>query len=118
MKSIDQRGKFLILVDVQSAFLYRVNGILPASAAIEYAAQAMAVHAALTRGGPPQRGFLVVASGVTWTKDRLDGAGAPLIDSRLSKNRLNCDFFLYARTPATAAACKLQLFELASAAVA
>jgi predicted hotdog family 3-hydroxylacyl-ACP dehydratase len=57
----------------------RVNGALPASAAIEYAAQAMAVHAALTRGGPPRRGFLVVASGVTWTADRLDGTDAPLI---------------------------------------
>ncbi|MBI1358762.1 MAG: 3-hydroxylacyl-ACP dehydratase [Alphaproteobacteria bacterium] len=50
----------------------RVNGALPASAAIEYAAQAMAVHAALSRGGPPRRGFLVVASGVAWTADRLD----------------------------------------------
>jgi predicted hotdog family 3-hydroxylacyl-ACP dehydratase len=60
----------------------RVNGVLPASAAIEYAAQAMAVHAALgqPRGdGPPRRGFLVVASGVTWTADRLDEADAPLI---------------------------------------
>jgi predicted hotdog family 3-hydroxylacyl-ACP dehydratase len=60
----------------------RVNGVLPASAAIEYAAQAMAVHAALSRprgGTPPRRGFLVVASGVTWTADRLDKADAPLI---------------------------------------
>jgi predicted hotdog family 3-hydroxylacyl-ACP dehydratase len=61
----------------------RSNGIVPASAAIEYAAQAMAVHAALTRnaptgGGPPRRGFLVVASGVTWSADRLDGTDAPL----------------------------------------
>lgn len=50
----------------------RVNGVLPASAAIEYAAQAMAVHAAVSRGGPPRRGFLAVASGVRWTADRLD----------------------------------------------
>ncbi len=56
----------------------RVNGIIPAAAAIEYAAQAMAVHAALTRGGPPRRGFLVVASGVTWTADRLDATDAPI----------------------------------------
>jgi predicted hotdog family 3-hydroxylacyl-ACP dehydratase len=61
----------------------RSNGILPASAAVEYAAQAMAVHAALARGefapsGPPRRGFLVIASGVSWTSDRLDGTSAPL----------------------------------------
>ncbi len=56
----------------------RVNGALPASAAIEYAAQAMAVHAALLRGGPPRRGFLVVASGVTWTADRLDQTDSTL----------------------------------------
>jgi predicted hotdog family 3-hydroxylacyl-ACP dehydratase len=61
----------------------RVNGVVPASAAIEYAAQAMAVHAALTRGestggGPPRRGFLVVASGVSWSADRLDATDAPL----------------------------------------
>ena len=57
----------------------RVNGVLPASAAIEYAAQAMAAHAALANGGPPRRGFLVVASGVAWSKDRLDAANAALI---------------------------------------
>ena len=56
----------------------RVNGVIPAAAAIEYAAQAMAVHAALTRGGPPRRGFLVVASGVSWGADRLDGTGDSL----------------------------------------
>jgi len=56
----------------------RVNGMIPAAAAIEYAAQAMAIHAALTQGGPPRRGFLVVASGVTWTADRLDAVDAPM----------------------------------------
>ena len=29
VKAIEQRDKFLILVDAQSAFLYRVNGLLP-----------------------------------------------------------------------------------------
>jgi len=29
VKAIDQRKRFLILVDAQSAFLYRVNGVLP-----------------------------------------------------------------------------------------
>ena len=57
----------------------RVNGVLPASAAIEYAAQAMAAHAALANGGPPRRGFLVVASRVAWSKDRLDATNAALI---------------------------------------
>lgn len=58
----------------------REAGRLPVSAALEYAAQAMAIHAALTREerGPPRRGFLVVASGVTWTADRLDTAGTEL----------------------------------------
>lgn len=61
----------------------RAHGVLPASTAIEYAAQAMAVHAALMRGerergGPPRRGFLVVASGVSWSADRLDETDAPL----------------------------------------
>ena len=57
----------------------RVNGMLPASAAIEYAAQAMAIHAAIIQGGPPRRGVLVVASGVTWSGDRLDATEAPVI---------------------------------------
>jgi predicted hotdog family 3-hydroxylacyl-ACP dehydratase len=58
----------------------RSAGRLPVSAALEYAAQAMAIHAALTReeGGAPRRGFLVVASGVAWTADRLDAPGSEL----------------------------------------
>ena len=58
----------------------RLAGRLPVSAALEYAAQAMAIHAALRRedGGAPRRGFLVVASGVAWTSDRLDTAGTEL----------------------------------------
>lgn len=61
----------------------RWDGGLPASAAIEYAAQAMAIHGALTRPEQdmrqgPRRGFIVVASGVTWTRDRLDESPAPL----------------------------------------
>jgi predicted hotdog family 3-hydroxylacyl-ACP dehydratase len=58
----------------------RAGGHLPVSAAIEYAAQAMAVHGALSRRdeGAPRRGFLVIASGVAWTADRLDIAGTEL----------------------------------------
>jgi predicted hotdog family 3-hydroxylacyl-ACP dehydratase len=52
---------------------------LGASAAMEYAAQAMAAHAALTgQDGPPRRGFIVVASGIRWTSPRLDTAGPVL----------------------------------------
>lgn len=62
----------------------RTAGGLPASAAIEYAAQAMAAHAALSRGGPKRRGFLVVASGVEWSADRLDLAG-PVLSIRAER---------------------------------
>lgn len=53
---------------------------LPASAGIEYAAQAMALHAALQRegGGAIQSGAIAVLSNVVWKSDFLDGAGGPL----------------------------------------
>ena len=53
---------------------------LPASAGIEYAAQAIAVHAALRKpgGGPAGRGFLAVLSDVFWRSDRLDDLPGPL----------------------------------------
>jgi predicted hotdog family 3-hydroxylacyl-ACP dehydratase len=51
----------------------RSGAHLPVSAGIEYAAQAMAAHGALTRrDSAPRRGFLVIASGVAWNADRLD----------------------------------------------
>lgn len=53
---------------------------LPASAGIEYAAQAIALHAALRKGaGPAGRGFLAVLSDVRWNRGRLDDLPAPLL---------------------------------------
>lgn len=58
----------------------RVGGRLPASAGIEYAAQAIATHTALiTEPKPnPPIGYLAVLTGVNWTAPRLDD-----IDGRL-----------------------------------
>jgi predicted hotdog family 3-hydroxylacyl-ACP dehydratase len=51
----------------------RHDGRLPASAGAEYAAQAIALHAALTGlDSEPRRGFLAVVSNLSWTRDRLD----------------------------------------------
>jgi len=53
---------------------------LPASAGVEYAAQAIALHAALRKpgGGSAGRGFLAVLSDVRWTRARLDDMPSPL----------------------------------------
>lgn len=53
---------------------------LPASAGIEYAAQAMALHAALQRDGSGaiQSGAIAVLSNIEWTSDLLDGVEGPL----------------------------------------
>lgn len=57
----------------------RSPGGLAAAAAMEYAAQAMAAHAALSgQDGPPRRGFIVVASGVSWSSPGLETAGPVL----------------------------------------
>lgn len=53
---------------------------LPVSAGIEYAAQAIALHAALRKaGGPAGGGFLAVLSEVRWNHARLDDLPEPLI---------------------------------------
>lgn len=54
---------------------------LPVSAGIEYAAQAVALHAALERegGGPVQSGALAVLSGIEWSVDFLDALKGPLL---------------------------------------
>lgn len=53
---------------------------LPVTAGIEYAAQAVALHAALQResGGAVQSGALAVLSDVTWTVEQLDQLSGPL----------------------------------------
>lgn len=50
----------------------RRDGILPAICGLEYALQAMALHGALTDGGPQGVGFLAGLTGVTLSVDRLD----------------------------------------------
>ena len=58
----------------------RMGGRLPALAGIEYAAQALAVHCALTNGnnGGRKRGLLAGAREVTLNVDRLDDVLGPL----------------------------------------
>jgi predicted hotdog family 3-hydroxylacyl-ACP dehydratase len=50
----------------------REHGILPALCAIEYAAQAMAVHGALTEPRAPQAGMLAAVRDVALNVERLD----------------------------------------------
>jgi len=52
----------------------RVGGVLPASAGVEYAAQALATHTALITDPKPNPpiGYLAVLTGVRWTAPRLD----------------------------------------------
>ena len=59
----------------------RMNGRLAAVCAIEYAAQAMAVHGAVlgAASGPPRAGFLASVRNVETYVDRLDTLGAPLL---------------------------------------
>jgi predicted hotdog family 3-hydroxylacyl-ACP dehydratase len=54
---------------------------LHASAAIEYASQAMALHGALTAapGSAPSAGFLAAARSVTLHVDRLDTIDGPIV---------------------------------------
>jgi predicted hotdog family 3-hydroxylacyl-ACP dehydratase len=58
----------------------RGHGRLGAAAGIEYAAQAMALHGALTApaGGRPRAGFLASVRGATLHVDRLDDVAADL----------------------------------------
>jgi len=57
----------------------RLDGALPAAAALELAAQAMALHGALCApGAMPTPGFLASARGLRLHAQRLDGAPGPL----------------------------------------
>ncbi|TDR77799.1 3-hydroxylacyl-ACP dehydratase [Paludibacterium purpuratum] len=68
----------------------RANGRLGIANAIEYAAQAMAVHGALLNGAneAPKAGFLASVRDVRWHRPRLDDIGQPLTirATRLSGN--------------------------------
>jgi predicted hotdog family 3-hydroxylacyl-ACP dehydratase len=59
----------------------RLDGSLPAASAIEYAAQAMALHGALAAppGSSPTPGFLASVRGVTLHVDRLDDVDGRLV---------------------------------------
>ncbi|WP_211187201.1 phosphotransferase [Neoroseomonas marina] len=50
----------------------RRDGVLPAVCGLEYALQAMALHGALTDGGPQGVGFLAALAGVEVGAERLD----------------------------------------------
>lgn len=57
----------------------RRNASLPAMATLEYAAQAMAVHAALSRGGrAPSSGVLAAIRDLQLNVDRIDDVAGPL----------------------------------------
>ncbi len=57
----------------------RHHGRLAVHTGVEYAAQAMAAHAALTGGAAgPRPGYLAVVSGLRWSVDRLDDIPGPL----------------------------------------
>ena len=56
------------------------DGALPAVCALEYGAQAMAVHGALLAASksPSSHGYLVAASDLRWSIERLDQCKGPL----------------------------------------
>ncbi len=56
-------------------------GVLSILCGLEYGAQAMAIHGALlaTRGAPARHGYLVAASEMRWSVERLDLCAAPLV---------------------------------------
>ncbi len=68
----------------------RAAGRLGAANGIEYAAQAMAVHGALTAGhhAPPRQGYLTSVRAVTLHVERLDDLAGPL---RVRADRLSGD---------------------------
>lgn len=57
----------------------RAHGRLGAACGIEYAAQAMAVHGALTNPGPPRGGYLASVRGVRLHVARLDDVAGDLV---------------------------------------
>ena len=68
------------------------DGVLSIICGLEYGAQAMAIHGALlATGGTPtaraRHGFLVAASDLQWTVDRLDRCTAPIVITAVSEFR-------------------------------
>ena len=68
----------------------RLDGVLPAACAVEYAAQAMALHGALAaaEGAPPTEGFLASVRSVRLRVARLDDVAG---DIRIDAQRLAGD---------------------------
>ena len=69
-------------------------GVLSIICGLEYGAQAMAIHGALlANGGAPaartRHGYLVAASDLRWTVERLDQCATPLVIKAISEFRTN-----------------------------
>lgn len=56
----------------------RRGGALSAATGAEYAAQAAAVHGALSAGGATRLGFLAMIRDLHWTRDRIDAVPGDL----------------------------------------
>ncbi|MGH6610208.1 MAG: hydroxymyristoyl-ACP dehydratase [Burkholderiaceae bacterium] len=66
------------------------NGVLPVVCGLEYGAQAMAIHGTLLAGtarDKARHGYLVAASELNWTVERLDQCAAPLRIEAISEFR-------------------------------
>lgn len=72
----------------------RRGGQLSAVVGAEYAAQAAAVHGALSAGGAPRQGLLAMIRDLHWTRDRLDAVAGDL-DIRLELVSAQSDSTLY-----------------------
>ena len=65
------------------------GGVLSILCGLEYGAQAMAIHGALlaARGARARHGYLVAASDLRWSVERLDRCAAPLVIEAVSEFR-------------------------------
>lgn len=72
----------------------RRGGALSAVTGAEYAAQAAAVHGALSAGGAPRPGFLAMIRDLHWSRDRLDAVPGDL-DIRVELISAQSDSTLY-----------------------
>ena len=72
----------------------RRGGALSAVTGAEYAAQAAAVHGALSAGGATRPGFLAMIRDLHWTRDRLDAVPGDL-DIRVELVSAQSDSTLY-----------------------
>ena len=73
----------------------RRGGQLAAVTGAEYAAQAAAVHGALSAGGETRPGFLAMIRYLHWTRDRLDVVPGGDLDIRVELISAQSDSTLY-----------------------